>query len=144
MPMLFVVVAGCNGPTFEEIEDVGGLCILGDGDGSNTSYVENATVDAHVVLQACAPCGATDIMTSCSIERDGSTLTVSASASWWKEDVDVCTADCLVLETTCTSEPLPAGIYTVEYGDETTTLEVPSMGPAAQLGTIQLNEPQCG
>jgi hypothetical protein len=100
MPMLFVVVAGCNGPTFEEIEDVGGLCILGDGDGSNTSYVENATVDAHVVLQACAPCGAT--------------------------------------------EPLPAGIYTVEYGDETTTLEVPSMGPAAQLGTIQLNEPQCG
>lgn len=144
---LVVMFTGCTDPepTLEEIEDVGSLCVLGEGLSSNTTYVENGSVEVHVVLQDCAPCNSTDFMTSCSIEQNGSTLTVSATASWWMHyDSDICTLECTTLVATCTSEPLAAGSYTVEYAGEMTSFEVPSMGSAAQIGNPQHLSVDCG
>jgi hypothetical protein len=136
--MLFAVLAlvGCNADDERTLEDVGGLCVLGDGDSANTSYVEDMSVDVHVVLDDCASGCASDIMASCSIELDGTTLSVHASGSYQVAGGNVaCPLVCLPVEATCTSAPLAAGTYTVEYAGETTTITVPSMGPAAQIGS---------
>jgi hypothetical protein len=143
---MLVMLVGCTEPepTFEEVENIGGLCVVGDGDAANTSYVENAAVEIRVVLDTCASCRASDITASCSIERDGSTLSVTASVSYWEQPTDVCPAHCTKLLATCTSEPLAAGVYTVEYAGETTGFTVPSVGPAAQLGEGQQITSECG
>jgi hypothetical protein len=148
----FVVLAGCTDvgePTFEEIEDVGALCILGgsddDEDYENTSYVENEPVTIHVFLDTIGGLASPEVMESCSVEQDGSTLHVSASASWWNAAPGVATPSSFkFVKAACTSEPLAAGTYTVEYGDATTTIEVPSMGPPAQIGTYELASYKCG
>ena len=132
-----VVIAACSGEGSDNtLEDVGGLCVLGEGDAANTSYVADASVDVHVVLEDCASGCASDVMASCSIELDGTSLIVSASGSYHRDPIGaICPAVCVAVEATCTSEPLAAGTYTVEYAGDTTTIVVPSMGAAAEIGS---------
>src|SRR5262245_6665519 len=116
--LLAALVTGCiNDDGERTLEDVGGLCITGAGATENTSYVADASVTVHVVLEDCASGCASDITASCSVELDGSTLSVSASGSYQVPSGGaLCPAVCEEIDATCTSEPLAAGTYTVEYG----------------------------
>lgn len=134
--MLVLVLAGC-GDGSRTLENVGSVCVMGEqeGDSPETSYVENAPVDITVVLDDCLSGCAEDIEASCSIELDGTNLRVSASGTYSVQPGGaVCPAVCVAMTATCTSEPLAAGTYSVEYAGESTTFEVPSMGPPAQIG----------
>jgi hypothetical protein len=141
-----VFLAGCDddeGPIYIELTNGGALCIEGDGEEyTNTSYLENAPVDVTVVLQRWV--GASSVMASCSIEQDGSTLRVSASGGYWTKPPGPSTNEFRAVVADCTSEPLAAGSYTVEYMHQTTTLEVPSMGMAVELGTLEGPGSPCG
>ena len=63
----------------------------------------------------------------CWVERDGAQgLLVRSRFSSLHKDGASCTQDCLELDTACETEELPAGKYSVRYGDKTYKLVIPS------------------
>lgn len=62
----------------------------------------------------------------CSVARDGQTLTVSSRLAYRPNDAPACTMDCGRLTAVCESEALEAGSYTVELGNQSHALAVPS------------------
>jgi hypothetical protein len=140
-----VVLAGCEEEgeaTFVELTNGGAVCLHGEGESENTSYLENAPVDVTVVLNPFV--GASSVEATCSIEQDGSTLRISASGGYWTKPAGPSTNEARIVMADCTTEPLAAGTYTIEYSRETTTLVVPSMGMAVQLGTLEGPFDVCG
>jgi hypothetical protein len=62
---------------------------------------------------------------SCEIDREGSDLHVKTSGRDGRDPDGSCADD---LVATCETEPLPAGMYTVHFEDDTHEVEVPSEG----------------
>lgn len=140
----------------KEFRDVGKMCLYpapetqgvpGFGAGptgpaDNTSfrtYEANQPVNVAVHFPTC-------LSQSCSVNRQASCtavfsaahsqhLIVSSYGSFEQETHRPCTADCGFLIARCSSPPLPAGSYTFEHGDVSTTLTVPTTGPPPCVDT---------
>ena len=75
----------------------------------------------------CAPCG-DNLETGCSIEVQGDELIVETIFNY-EESRRPCDLACGLLNAKCqTPDPVPAGSYTIRYGDRTAMLEIPSSG----------------
>lgn len=78
-------------------------------------------------------------LSACNGDRvtlDGTTLQVSASGSYTVPGGNpICATVCTPVAATCSSEPLAAGTYTVEYAGESANLVVPSMDGQVEVGT---------
>lgn len=66
-------------------------------------------------------------MLQCWSEREGDTIVVhSRYASLHKEE-SKCTKDCLKVDASCVTPALEPGKYTIQYGDKTYKLQIPSV-----------------
>lgn len=122
----------CKGVEEVALEDVGGLCAWGADDGG--TYVEGESVELRILMVECLECGASEVTTTCSVDQEGTTLQVHATADYTiDQSVETCLTVCETVFVGCESEPLAAGTYTLEYGGESTSFEVPSAGEMATL-----------
>jgi hypothetical protein len=135
------VLAACG--ALVSLEDQGTACVVGtplmesqNGEGPDvTTYEADAPVTINVVLEDCASGCVEDIEASCSVELAGTTLSVSASASYREPSgIGACPDVCVVIDAQCTSPALPAGTHTVEYAGMSTTFDVPDQREPATLG----------
>ncbi len=79
----------------------------------------------HVVMDGCASgCTVVD-EASCTATLDGSVLRVESQARLRIRQGDQCSFECVAVEATCPTPPLPAGTYTVQHGDATRAVTVP-------------------
>lgn len=75
----------------------------------------------------CAPCGK-NLETGCTIEVEGDEIIVESTYNY-EETNRPCDAACGLTTAKCqTKDPVPAGTYTISYGDRTAMLEIPSSG----------------
>ena len=141
MLVLVPILTACG----DTIADQGWACLEGSnvtlvGDEENgeiiVEYEADAPVVFHVVLEECASACLEDEESECSVERDGNTLRLTASASYKESKGGNCIQVCHAIEAECTSEPLEAGTYTVTYAGGEATLEVPSEG-LVQVGDTE-------
>jgi hypothetical protein len=62
----------------------------------------------------------------CSVKRDGSTLTVRANYIGYHKDGTTCSEDCGEVIAGCETPSLEPGKYTIQYGDNSYALKIPS------------------
>lgn len=62
----------------------------------------------------------------CLVDREGSTLKVQARYIGYHKDGSKCTDDCKEVTAGCETPKLEPGTYTVQYGDNTYSLKIPS------------------
>jgi hypothetical protein len=127
---------GACGETVE-LENEGGLCVMGtdlewveDGEDETlvTTFEEDTAVEIQVTLEECASACIEDVEASCEVDLDGDTLTVTARGSYVAPSGGGnCVDACEVVRATCTTDPLAAGTYTVEYVGESVSFDVPSV-----------------
>lgn len=114
-------LAGCGPEAY--LEDSGGLCTVDE----DRDADEPVTFD--IWLDNCISGCADNIETECSVEFDGETIRVNASATYdSRAPRPGCHGVCQPVVATCSTGPLPAGSYTVEYAGESATLDIPSSG----------------
>lgn len=76
----------------------------------------------HCINEACD-----DLATlQCSVRREGTTLTVTAHYWAYHKEGSSCSEECAEITAACETPPLEPGKYTVRYGNETYSLQVPS------------------
>jgi hypothetical protein len=115
-----------------EVENTGQACLLGhEPSGSQrTTYPAGQPIEINVGGFDCLSSSCTtDATASCEATLTGSTVMITARASW-KDTSHLgqgCTDDCGSPSAACMTPPLPAGEYTFTYGSQVTTLTVPSM-----------------
>ncbi len=99
-------------------EDVGQACVSGLEDQPHTILVD---------FEVCQSSSCDEqIATGCTATLEGNTITIEASATIrGPKRLQACTADCGFTFAECETPALPAGTYTVVYGDGTTELVVP-------------------
>ena len=115
--------------------DEGELCVTPTADRfAGGTIAADQPLNLHVQLPGCAPGCASDIVETCSVKRDGSTLRVSSYFSASAPVSALCPAGCRFQIADCISEPLPAGQYTLILGSQTLHLTVPSTVPDAGCG----------
>lgn len=119
-----IVVAGCAGdpPPPEPIlyEDVGVACV------DPLSLVADAPSAVRVVLGEVVTCGSVE-EAWCTAELDGDTIVVHAEAVVTPpRPGSACPLVGLVLAPECETPPLPAGEWTLIYGDGSAEFVVPS------------------
>src|SRR5262249_50398140 len=111
-----LVLLACNGED-TTYDDVGSVCI--DGNAGASHSVE---VDFGVCLSSSCD---TVVESMCDVSVAGTDLTITASATVNRKG-GACTEDCGALTVDCETDPLPAGNYSVVYGDVMGTLVVPA------------------
>jgi len=115
--------------------DEGELCVTPTADlFAGGTIAADQPLNIHVQLPGCAPGCARDTVETCSVKREGSTLRVSSYFSATAPVSALCPASCRFQIANCTSEPLPAGQYTLILGSQTVQLMVPSTVPDAGCG----------
>ena len=97
--------------------DVGDVCFEADGD----------DITVRVVVEDCMSSGcARDFVGDCAATVDGTDITLTSSMEWETYVGDMaCPADCGVPMVECTVSGLADGSYTVSFGTETLSLEIP-------------------
>jgi hypothetical protein len=77
-----------------------------------------------------------DLVVSCAVTLDVSTLTITSSATWadYTSGND-CFADCQIANTECESPPLVEGNYAVVYGSQVLNVNIPGDHDGAQCLT---------
>jgi hypothetical protein len=131
-----VMAIGCTGdpadPKYVLAEDRGHLCAASPGAMAAFSecpmtFAADTQVELHVDFELCLS-GSCDTPgpSSCSAQRNGSVIRVTAVGKYTSETVGACTDDCKFLRTRCATEALPAGQYTIEYAGKSLPLEIPS------------------
>ena len=108
------------GTTHHEDTDVGSACFPVDAQ-------EDAALPVEI-RDTCFSGSTQNLELSCSVEVNGDTISISSTAEY--DLPNEITDDCQDQRATCTSAPLPAGNYTVTYGPNQASLEVP--GPDAK------------
>lgn len=111
--------------------DTGSLCVTPTADlWQGGTLSENQPLNVHVRRPGCLPGSCSrNVVASCAIQRDGSTLRVTSYFSAGVVVTGWCTAICLFSTAHCVSEPLPAGQYTLVLGERTMPLTIPSTVP---------------
>jgi hypothetical protein len=115
--LLALALVGCQGDN--TVHDQGEVCI--------TSAATDAPLEVRVTLDECISACVDNEIETCSISREGNVLTLSSTFSYAEADEEeICIAVCNAQEATCSTEALPAGSYTLEHGDDSYTLDVPT------------------
>ena len=109
-----------------------GCAVVVDETNQHAACVLPGEPDTAVMVNVdhgCAPCG-DNLEMGCTVELDGDELIVESTFTY-EESRQPCDLACQFISSNCqTSDPVPAGSYTIRYGDRTATLEVPSEGEA--------------
>ena len=141
LPFLVLPLAwGCDidkdsgfGSDAEALVDVGKACVSSDGSYNpwdsgtdSTTLAADAAAVVTVVLTDCESGSVSFTDFTCEVASDGSTLSVTSSATRTFPGGDM-TADCNVVSTTCATPALTEGSWTVLYGGST-AFEVPHSG----------------
>ena len=100
--------------------DTGEVCL--------TSADADAPLSVQVTLEDCISACVDNEIETCSITRDGERLLLTSEFSYDDADEDeICIALCNGQQATCSSEPLPAGDYVLEHGDESYPISIPTV-----------------
>lgn len=125
-----VVLAGCV--DVEEHVDEGRACVgpamAWDTAGDVVSIAAGETATITVVLDECASGSIDWEQQSCTVEASGSRLEVSSYAR--SKTPSEQTDDCNWITVTCETPPLGEGTWTLAYGGESESFEVPYDGPS--------------
>ena len=148
--LLLLLPSGCDSLDSWQahtMTDQGRVCLYADteaasgywlGDHEDQSFVPDASVAVGFYPHVCLSSSCSRFANaSCSVSLDGSTLTVSGSASY-EQNVSPnvgCTSDCGLLQAVCETPSLPAGSYTLVFAGMQASFEVPS------TDTVCLNTP---
>jgi hypothetical protein len=127
-----LVTAGCAEDV--ALEDTGTACLALEPGGWPTgglSFEVGEPLYVTVRLHECLS-SSCDVSpwAECEVSVAGGTITITASGGYTDEGgaAAACTSDCVILETSCqTAGPMPAGDYTVRYGDAEIPLAIPSL-----------------
>ena len=127
-----LATAGCadEEPETYELKNEGAVCVTQNQDPAiqSVTLVADEPTKVSVLFRSCSTTCIENLETSCTAEYDPgtSTIIVTSSASWQREDVDSCNLACLVIETTCDGPTLPEGTYTILHGSSEEQITVPS------------------
>ncbi len=124
---LLLILAACQGKDVV-LSDTLPACAFPPGSnaaaGAMLDFAADQAVDIRVTTTGCLSSSCdVDRKASCSTEVSGSEIVVTSNVSW-RETSGACTDDCGTLSATCTTAPLPAGVYTIRHGDQTSMLRV--------------------
>ena len=132
--LMALVLAGCGlTESSEEItlEDEGAICFseVYWGGGDRADLQADEPLEIMVLFGECLVGGCNrTVDTSCSVEVDGDTVTITSTGIY--EVVDpgrggACTDDCGALTARCTVPALAEGSYTFVHGDDSYEVDVP-------------------
>ncbi len=125
-----IVLAGCL--EVEEHIDQGKACVgsveVLDTAGDVVSIAAGETATVTVVLDECASGSIQWEEQSCTVEASGSRLEVSSYAK--SKTPKTQTDDCNWITVTCETPPLGEGTWTLAYGANTESFDVPYDGPS--------------
>lgn len=122
------------------VVDLGSVCLYDDAQAAADGWMGGAvdqvfSADAPAVVGfVAADCLSSSCSrnsaTSCGVSLDGTTLTITGTASYEHNVADgvACTSDCGILSATCVTPALPAGNYTVVFDGLSGSLTIPSTG----------------
>lgn len=142
-----IAISACDdGPVGAaiELDDPGRACLVPESEvpafdvdpSMMRSYAAGGRVKALVDMDICLSSSCdVDRKQACAIALDGNTLTVTATVSWRTSGANECTSDCGRPRPGCTSDPLPAGSYTLRYRGQTTSFDVPGDIAAPCVGS---------
>lgn len=132
------VVVSCEGDAERRtLRDTGAACVNGPafGDCSVRTISPGVPLRIDVDFATCTSSSCDTVLNAaCHASRSGSIITVEAEAVIETKGNE-CTDDCGAVTASCKLEALPEGTYELRYGDETTTLTVPSTTAAACTGS---------
>lgn len=100
----------------EDHVDEGAACVAGE-----VGQPHDVSVDFGVCTSS--SCDTVE-HASCTATLEGTTLTIEATATI-RSKGNQCTLDCGAVTTSCQTPPLPAGVYTLVYGEDSVELTVP-------------------
>jgi hypothetical protein len=88
-------------------------------------------------LDECLSACSLNVQAACDIVRSGNILHITGHGSWSErnEPGQACVDSCLVLGATCTTRPLEAGTYTIDYDGTTAAITIPSTATDAPCAT---------
>jgi hypothetical protein len=133
---LTVIVSCDDDPERRTLRDTGAACVNGPafGDCTVRSIASGEPLRIDVDFATCTSSSCDTVLNAaCHASRSGSIITVEAEAVIETQGNE-CTDDCGFVTASCELEALPEGTYELRYGDETTTLTVPSTTAAACTG----------
>jgi hypothetical protein len=109
-----VLLGACT--TEEDHVDEGAACVAGE-----VGQPHDVSVDFGLCTSS--SCDQVE-HASCTATLEGTTLTIEATARIRSKDGQ-CTLDCGSVTAGCQTPPLPAGVYTLVYGEDSVELTVP-------------------
>ncbi len=130
---LVLTTMGCAGEVIDEANEHA-ACVLATDPGSTFMADPEAGPTMQFMADAplwvgvdhgCRPCG-DKLETGCTVEVESDQIVVETTFNY-EDSRRPCDAICGFISSTCqTPGPVPAGAYTIVYGDRTATLEIPS------------------
>lgn len=130
LALLLLLVAGCEGASFDDYTDRGTACVYAQRPAMLYDVVRESqtypadTALAVEVFMGCAAGGCTSVVAkTCTVTQTGDVIEISTELET-KTEGSVCTDDCQIVNVSCDIDPLPAGTYTVRYGPNEAQLEV--------------------
>lgn len=121
----------CDETRTEHFENEGSACLVPSEQGTRFTtdasvlmLSEDEPVSAHVVFSKCESYCAEVEHAECEATVDDDVIHIQARARTRVPTSGDCPDECLRVDTTCSVGALPAGEYTVEYGDSTRTVEI--------------------
>jgi len=126
MRKIWILVAhgslfGCVGPD-HMVSDAGRVCVEPE---VVEAFEEAGPLLVTVLLDECISACANDPEATCTAELQGDTIVVHSEGQW-SDPQEGCIAVCASLQAECTLEDVPPGDYTVQHGNETWALALPS------------------
>ena len=122
---MLVAAVGCGGP--QSAVDTANVCIGEVATGETQAVdVEDGQVLA-LTASASGGCHTEDLVGTCEVALDGSTLVVTTETSWVETEPLAmgCESILRMTQATCETPPLPAGTYTIAYAGDELAFDVP-------------------
>jgi hypothetical protein len=127
----------CSDSAVTTYEDEGSLCL------SSVTDDGAAEVEITVQIPTCLSSSCSRVIsTSCSVQEADGVLNVTSHAEV-EQWTGTCTDDCRSLEMKCRSPRLAAGQYTLTFGAESTTLNLPATRERFFGGGSYLDDATC-
>jgi hypothetical protein len=114
-----------------EASDEGRVCAYAahpdEAKGKTQEFDAGQRVFFTVTYDECLSACIRNEVATCTVAREGSTLVVESDFAFDEPDgKQACIAVCYALDATCETDPLEAGSYRVDHGDDSYTFVVPS------------------
>lgn len=130
-PILMIALAGCGGDVVT-LDNQGAVCLSTTTDfpEGGQQFEADSTLYAIVTFATCLSSScSSDRTAECQVAVQGDRIVITSRGSYTDESGpgQACTTDCLYLEATCETGPLPAGEYTIIYGEDELPLTIPGI-----------------